>query len=85
MNPTPPKPTRKDAVSNRARILAAAREALSVSSSASITSIAKQAGVGVGTLYRHFPTREALIIELYDQEIRNSSTSRTLWRAHSPH
>ncbi|KIF69169.1 TetR family transcriptional regulator [Streptomyces sp. AcH 505] len=70
MNPTPPKPTRKDALSNRARILAAAGEALSVSSSASITSIAKQAGVGVGTLYRHFPTREALIVELYDQEIQ---------------
>ncbi|MCZ4098421.1 MULTISPECIES: TetR/AcrR family transcriptional regulator [Streptomyces] len=35
-----------------------------------MTAIAKQAGVGVGTLYRHFPTREALIVELYHQEIQ---------------
>lgn len=69
MNP-PPKPTRADAIENRARILAAAAEALSASASASMTSIAKQAGVGVGTLYRHFPTREALIMELYHQEIQ---------------
>ncbi|QFZ72827.1 TetR family transcriptional regulator [Streptomyces fagopyri] len=70
VNSLPPKPTRSDARSNRARILAAATEAFSASTSASMTSIAKQAGVGVGTLYRHFPTREALVVELYDQEIQ---------------
>ncbi|MGV9706705.1 TetR/AcrR family transcriptional regulator [Streptomyces sp. NPDC003483] len=70
MNSLPPKPTRSDALGNRARILAAATEALSASTSASMTSIAKQAGVGVGTLYRHFPTREALVVELYHQEIQ---------------
>lgn len=57
-------------MNNRARILAAAGEAFAASSSASMTAIAKQAGVGVGTLYRHFPTREALIVELYHQEIQ---------------
>jgi AcrR family transcriptional regulator len=73
VNPLPPKPTRTDARTNRARILAVAGEALSASadvSMTSMTSIAKQAGVGVGTLYRHFPTREALIVELYHQEIQ---------------
>ncbi|SFE74701.1 transcriptional regulator, TetR family [Actinacidiphila alni] len=68
--PTPPRATRSDARTNRARVLAAASEALAESANASLTSIAKRAGVGVGTLYRHFPTREALIVELYHQEIQ---------------
>lgn len=70
MNSLPPEPTRSDARRNRARILAAAGEALSASTNTSLTSIARKAGVGVGTLYRHFPTREALIVELYHQEIQ---------------
>lgn len=70
MNPAPSKPTRKDALGNRERILAVAREALSASSAVSMTSIAKKAGVGVGTLYRHFPTREALILELYHHDLQ---------------
>src|ERR1700754_5352469 len=36
-----------------------------------MTAIAKQAGVGVGTLYRHFPTREALILELYRHDLQH--------------
>ncbi|EPD66825.1 hypothetical protein HMPREF1211_01080 [Streptomyces sp. HGB0020] len=71
MNPPPSaKPTRKDALSNRERILTVARTALAESSSASLTAIAKQAGVGIGTLYRHFPTREALVMELYRHDIQ---------------
>ncbi|MEU1619656.1 TetR/AcrR family transcriptional regulator [Streptomyces sp. NPDC005722] len=69
MNPKPPGPTRKDARDNRERILTAAREELSTSSGASLTAIARKAGVGIGTLYRHFPTREALIMELYRHDI----------------
>jgi AcrR family transcriptional regulator len=65
---TPP-PTRSDARQNRERILAAAREAFGESASASLTAIAKRARVGIGTLYRHFPTREALIVALYDHDI----------------
>ncbi|WP_046729240.1 TetR/AcrR family transcriptional regulator [Streptomyces humi] len=61
---------RTDALSNRARILAVAGDAFAASSNTSMTTIAKQAGVGVGTLYRHFPTREALIVELYHHEIQ---------------
>lgn len=70
MTPPTARAKRTDALSNRARILAVAGEAFAASSSASMTAIAKQAGVGVGTLYRHFPTREDLIIELYHHEIQ---------------
>jgi AcrR family transcriptional regulator len=71
VNSLPPKPTRKDAVSNRERILAAARDALAASGSASLSAIARKAGVGIGTLYRHFPTRESLILELYRHDIEH--------------
>lgn len=69
--PPPAKPTRKDALSNRERILTVARDALSAAPSTSLTAIAKQAGVGIGTLYRHFPTREALVLELYSHDIQH--------------
>jgi AcrR family transcriptional regulator len=62
--------TRSDAVSNRERILAVARAALDSSAGASLTAIAKQAGVGIGTLYRHFPDRESLIVALYRHHIQ---------------
>ena len=65
------KPSRKDALTNRERILTAARAAFAAGSSASLTAIARQAGVGIGTLYRHFPSREALIVELYRHEIQH--------------
>ena len=64
------KPTRSDAVNNRERILTVAREAFAASNGASLTAIAKQAGVGIGTLYRHFPTRESLIVALYRHDIQ---------------
>lgn len=60
---------RADAVQNRERLLAAAREAFAQSADASLTAVAKQAGVGIGTLYRHFPTRESLIVALYRHHI----------------
>src|ERR1051326_1352446 len=71
VNSTPQKPTRRDAVSNRERILAAAREALAASGSTSLSAIARKAGVGIGTLYRPFPTRESLILELYRHDIEH--------------
>lgn len=63
-------PLRADAQQNRARILAVAVEAFTESSTASLNSIAKKAGVGIGTLYRHFPTREALVLEVYRHEVQ---------------
>jgi AcrR family transcriptional regulator len=70
VNSPAPKPARKDAVSNRERILAAAHEAIAAPGGASLSAIARKAGVGIGTLYRHFPTRESLIIELYRHDIQ---------------
>ena len=61
---------RSDAEQNRARIIEVARTALTGSSDASLNSIAKLAGVGPGTLYRHFPNREALLLAVYRQDVR---------------
>ncbi|HEX3564119.1 MAG TPA: TetR/AcrR family transcriptional regulator [Acidimicrobiales bacterium] len=58
---TAPRAMRSDAVKNRERILEAAEEVFSAQGlSAPIDMVAERAGVGVGTLYRHFPTKEAL-------------------------
>ncbi|HJY94257.1 MAG TPA: TetR/AcrR family transcriptional regulator, partial [Streptosporangiaceae bacterium] len=61
---------RSDAQQNRSRILEVALEALTASPGTSLNSIAKGAGVGAGTLYRHFPTREALVLEVYRYEVQ---------------
>jgi AcrR family transcriptional regulator len=77
--------TRRDARANRDRILAAARESLAASSGASLTAIAKRAGVGIATLYRHFPTREELILELYGHDIqRLIDLAPALLESHPP-
>jgi AcrR family transcriptional regulator len=60
---------RSDAQQNRERLLAVARGAFERSPDASLNQIAQQAGVGPGTLYRHFPTREALVLAVYRQEV----------------
>jgi len=61
---------RSDAQRNRERILEAAKEAFTRSgANASLDEIATQAGVGPGTLYRHFPTRDALIEAVYRTEV----------------
>lgn len=71
MSPQPSKPTRKDARDDRDRILAAARAELAVATSASLSATARRAGAGIGTLCRHFPTREALIMELYRHDLQH--------------
>lgn len=64
---------RSDAVANRDRIVEAARAELSTSNGAvadlRLHRVAKAAGVGQGTLYRHFPTREHLLAEVYRHEL----------------
>ncbi|MFR9728906.1 TetR/AcrR family transcriptional regulator [Saccharopolyspora sp. MS10] len=64
---------RSDAVANRDRIVEAARAELSESNGAvaelKLHRVAKAAGVGQGTLYRHFPTREDLLAEVYRHEL----------------
>jgi AcrR family transcriptional regulator len=61
---------RSDARRNRDAILAAALEALTESSDASLNAIAKRAGVANATLYRHFPTRERLVLATYQHEVQ---------------
>jgi AcrR family transcriptional regulator len=60
---------RSDARENRARILAAAREAFAEDGGVSMNQVAQRAGVGAGTLYRNFPTREALVLAVYQDEV----------------
>jgi AcrR family transcriptional regulator len=61
---------RTDAQRNRERILEVAKEAFTRSgANASLDDIAKQAGVGPGTLYRHFPTRDELLEAVYRTEV----------------
>lgn len=65
-----PRKLRTDAQRNRERILEVAKEAFTrFGADASLDDIAKQAGVGAGTLYRHFPTRDTLIEAVYRSEV----------------
>jgi len=77
---------RVDAERNRARLLDAAREAFaSGREPVTLEQIARDSGVGIGTLYRHFPTREALVEALYRQELAELCASVDgLLAAHSP-
>ena len=75
-----------DAQRNRARILEVAKDAFARSGAgASLDDIAKQAGVGAGTLYRHFPTRDALLEAVYRTEVEKlAAAERKLARDLSP-
>ena len=72
-NPAPEliaRPKRADARRNYEKLLAAAREAFAEGGEAtSLESIAERAGVGIGTLYRNFPNRQALVEALYATEV----------------
>lgn len=63
-------PRRADAARNRERLVDVAREALAADPAATMQSIARRAGVGQGTLYRHFPSREALLAEVYRDDFQ---------------
>ena len=73
MGPETAKPQRKlraDSIRNRELLLEAATEVFSAGGpQASLEAVARQAGVGIGTLYRHFPTREALFEAVYRHEV----------------
>jgi AcrR family transcriptional regulator len=60
---------RADAAGNRARIVAAAREAIASAGEVRLNAIARSAGVGQGTLYRHFPSRDDLLAEVYREDV----------------
>src|SRR5258707_14131393 len=66
----PVRKPRADAVRNRERVLKAAKIVFSTGGAeASLEAVARRAGVGIGTLYRHFPTREALFEAVYRREV----------------
>ena len=68
--PTIVRKPRTDAQRNRERILEVAKQAFTrAGANASLDDIAKQAGVGPGTLYRHFPTRDDLLEAVYRSEV----------------
>jgi AcrR family transcriptional regulator len=82
------RPLRADAQRNRGLLIAAARDAFTErGSDASLEDIARRAGVGVGTLYRHFPTRQDLIESVYVDEVEAlcrsaaESSGQTSWDA----
>jgi AcrR family transcriptional regulator len=63
-------PVRRDARRNREKLIAAAQAAFAAAEGpVSLEAIARQAGVGIGTLYRHFPTREDLVDAVYATEL----------------
>ena len=82
-----PRPMRADAQRNYARLLEAATAAFVAhgADDVSLEEIARLAGVGIGTLYRHFPTRQALLEAVYTDQVESlSARAAELLRAESP-
>ena len=71
MTPQEGKALRADAVRNRARLLDAATTLFAEQGGAtSLEDVARAAGVGIGTLYRHFPTRDDLVADVYQAQVQ---------------
>ncbi len=80
MSSTEPKPQRADAVRNRERIVDAARELFAECGQATqMDDVARRAQVGVGTVYRHFPTKSALQGELMAAKFRHHAEVARRW------
>ncbi len=72
------RPLRADARRNRERLLEAGRTAFAQrGQDVQMDEVAQLAGVGVGTLYRHFPTKEALVLELVRQSVQSCIDTAT--------
>jgi AcrR family transcriptional regulator len=80
------KPLRADAARNRARVLAVAYETMAAEGlSVPIDEIARRAGVGAGTVYRHFPTKESLFGAVVQDRLQQMVTSgRALLESEEP-
>ncbi len=82
---TAPRKLRADAQQNRQRIVEVARLAFTQhGAEASLDDIARQAGVGSGTLYRHFPTRDALVEAVYRTEVEKLTAAGQRFAAKEP-
>jgi AcrR family transcriptional regulator len=80
--PPPPRKPRADAQRNRERILEVAKKAFTQSgANVSLDDVARQAGIGPGTLYRHFPTREALLEAVYRTEVEKLAAAERKFAA----
>jgi AcrR family transcriptional regulator len=76
---------RADALRNRERLLEVALRAFSSGQEVTLEAVARNAGVGIGTLYRHFPTREALVEAVYRGELaRLRDTAADLLASRAP-
>jgi AcrR family transcriptional regulator len=83
--PPPARKPRADAQRNRERILEVAKEVFTRhGAAASLDDIARQAGIGPGTLYRHFPTRDALIEAVYRSEVEKLAAAEQRFAATMP-
>ncbi len=71
LSPQTARPVRKDALRNRETLVAVARSsfASATDDTVPLEEIARAAGLGIGTLYRHFPTRESLVEAVYSAEL----------------
>src|SRR5215218_11084670 len=79
------RPRRADARRNYEKVLAAAREAFAEGGeSTALEEIARRAGVGIGTLYRHFPNRQALLEALYVEEVEEVCRSAAQFDGDDP-
>lgn len=84
--PTAPNKLRADARRNRDKLIEVAAAAFAENGvETSLEDIARQAGVGIGTLYRHFPTREHLVEIVYRRELESlAAAARELATKHTP-
>lgn len=78
------RPLRADARRNRDNLVAVARTAFAAEGTVPLESIAAAAGVGIGTLYRHFPTRESLVEAVYGAELDDVTASADTLLGHFP-
>jgi AcrR family transcriptional regulator len=82
---TPPKRRRADATRNQQTLLAAAAAAFVESGvDAPVRDIAARAGVGMGTIYRHFPTRAELVVAVYRHQVEACAEAGSTLLAESP-
>jgi AcrR family transcriptional regulator len=84
--PSTPPPMRADARRNREKLIEVAATAFAQAGvEASLEDIARRAGVGIGTLYRHFPTREHLVEAVYRRELEGlAAAAKELAASHAP-
>jgi AcrR family transcriptional regulator len=84
-SPPPIRKPRADAQRNRQRILEIAKDAFTrLGANISLDDVAKQAGIGAGTLYRHFPTRDALLEAVYRTEVEKLAEAERKFAATMP-